>query len=166
MSSAESRPPASGPGPPTLPCWPLRASLAQPVADATPRLDRPRGAWTGGPGRASPALRFEAAAGPAHPSATWGGTGAAENLYPAAFPAVPAAGGSPRQKAPPSGVSDPGAFSFSCSAFGLMSLERGRGAKKASRRWERKRGGEKRLKSLLLRPTAPRDERIAPGFKA
>lgn len=25
-------------------------------------------------------------------------------------------------------------------------------------KWERKRGGEKRLKSLLLRPTAPRDE--------
>lgn len=87
VSGAESLPGPRTQGPARRP---LQASPAQPVADATPRLDRPRRAWAG---RARPGLGFEALA---HPSATWGGTRAVENLCPAAFSAVPAAGGSPR----------------------------------------------------------------------
>lgn len=49
---------------------PLRSLWARPVANSTPRLGRPRWAWTG---RSGPGLGFEAAAGRAGLSATSGG---------------------------------------------------------------------------------------------
>lgn len=65
-----------GPGPRTPIPWPcparrpLQAAPARPVANSTPRLGRPRWAWTG---RSGPGLGFEAAAGRTGPSAISGG---------------------------------------------------------------------------------------------